>query len=93
MRTTRMTSVRATGDTTFDVAAAMDLTTFVATVSGHLRDHFPAGTLALRQVLCPVEESGEFVAAYRRWPGRPAYSSQGTSWYRAVVCSSMADRL
>jgi NTP pyrophosphatase (non-canonical NTP hydrolase) len=40
---------------------------FAATA--HLREHFPADTLALQQVLCLAEETGECVAAYRRWAG------------------------
>lgn len=42
---------------------------FAAAVAAHLRDHFAEGTLPLQQVLCLAEETGEFVAAYRRWAG------------------------
>jgi NTP pyrophosphatase (non-canonical NTP hydrolase) len=48
---------------------ASDLARFAATVAAHLYAHFPAGTVPLQQVLCLAEETGEFVAAYRRWSG------------------------
>ncbi len=38
-------------------------------VTGHLREHFDPATLAVQQVLCLAEESGEFTAAYRRHAG------------------------
>jgi NTP pyrophosphatase (non-canonical NTP hydrolase) len=45
------------------------LTELAEIVAGHLREHFDPATLAVQQVLCLAEESGEFTAAYRRHAG------------------------
>lgn len=51
------------------VAVPADLDRFADLILDHLRTLFEPGLLLAQQVMCVVEEAGEFVGAYRRHAG------------------------